>query len=52
MDFSELAAAWSNTVPVFTESIQGWLGNFNGWTAIQTVIVMIMMIFMLVGAID
>ena len=50
--FNDLIQAWNSTLPVFTDSIQGWLGNFSGWTAIRTVVVMIMMIFMLVGAID
>ncbi|MGN0628523.1 MAG: ethanolamine utilization protein EutH [Oscillospiraceae bacterium] len=46
MDFSELAAAWNPSV--FTESISAWVDGL----AINTVVVMIMMIFMLVGAID
>ena len=33
---------------VFTESLQAWISNIN----INSVIMMIMMIFMLVGAID
>ena len=46
MDFSELAAAWNPSV--FTDSIAAWVDGI----AINTVVVMIMMIFMLVGAID
>ena len=52
LDFSELIKACNDTVPVFTQSLQDWWSSLNGATAIQTVIVMIMMIFMLVGAID
>jgi ethanolamine transporter len=46
MDFSELAAAWNPAV--FTETFGSWVSNL----AINTVVVMIMAIFMVVGAID
>lgn len=46
MDFSELAAAWNPEV--FTETFSSWVSNL----AINTVVVMIMAIFMVVGAID
>ena len=46
MDFSELIAAWNPSV--FTESVAAWVDGL----AINSVVVMIMMIFMLVGAID
>lgn len=48
MDFSELSAAWNNTLPLFGESVSSWVSNIG----INTVVVMIMSIFMLVGAID
>ena len=46
MDFSELIAAADPSV--FTESISAWISGIS----INSVIMMIMMIFMLVGAID
>lgn len=46
MDFSELIAAWD--VSVLTDSVSSWVDGL----AINTVVVMIMTIFMLVGAID
>lgn len=52
MDFSELATKWAETSPMFGESLAGWVEGLNGWTAISTIVVMIMAIFMLVGAID
>ncbi len=52
MDFSELIQTWNDTVPMFTQSLKDWVANLNGWTAISTIVVMIMAIFMLVGAID
>ena len=46
MDFSELIAAADPSV--FTESIKAWVSNIS----INSVIMLIMMIFMIVGAID
>ena len=46
MDFSELIAAADPSV--FTESVKAWVSNIS----INSVIMMIMMIFMIVGAID
>ncbi|WP_297209637.1 ethanolamine utilization protein EutH [uncultured Flavonifractor sp.] len=46
MDFSELIAAADGSV--FTESISAWIQNIS----INSVIMMIMMIFMIVGAVD
>ena len=46
MDFSELIAAANPSV--FTESISAWISGIS----INSVIMLIMMIFMLVGAID
>ena len=46
MDFSELIAAADPSV--FTESIKAWVSNIS----INSVIMLIMMIFMVVGAID
>lgn len=46
MDFSELIAAWNPSV--FTESVSSWVSNLG----INNVVVMIMAIFMVVGAID
>lgn len=46
MDFSELIAAADPSV--FTESVKAWVANLS----INSVIMMIMMIFMIVGAID
>lgn len=46
MDFSELIA--SANPSIFVESIQGWIGSLS----INGVIMLIMMVFMLVGAID
>ncbi|NCB64257.1 MAG: ethanolamine utilization protein EutH, partial [Clostridia bacterium] len=46
MDFSELIAAANPAV--FTESISAWIGSLS----INGVIMLIMMVFMLVGAID
>lgn len=48
MDFTELSTAWNATMPLLGESLSGWVDGL----AINTVVVMIMMIFMLVGAID
>ena len=45
--FDELIAELSNTA-VFTDSIKGWIGGLS----INGVIMMIMMIFMLIGAVD
>ena len=45
--FQELIDNITN-VGVFTESISGWVQNIS----INSVIILIMMIFMLVGAID
>ncbi len=47
-DFSELAAAWNSSLPMFGESISAWVDGL----AINSVVVMIMMLFMLWGAID
>ena len=46
-DFSELVAAWNETLPLFSESVSNWFSNIS----INSVIVMIMMLFMLWGAI-
>ena len=46
MDFSELIAAADGSI--FTSSIQAWVSNLN----INSVIMLIMMIFMIIGAID
>lgn len=46
--FNDLIAAWNEGVPMFTESVKGWVDGI----AINSVIVMIMMLFMLWGAID
>ena len=46
MDFSELIAAADPSI--FTESIKAWVSGLN----INSVIMLIMMIFMIVGAID
>ena len=46
MDYSELIAAADPSV--FTESISAWISSIS----INSVIMLIMMIFMLVGAID
>lgn len=48
MDFSELVNAWNNTAPLFTESVSEWVGNLG----INSIVVLIMAAFMLVGAID
>ena len=47
-DFSELAAAWGSSLPLFGETLSAWVDGL----AINSVIVMIMMLFMLWGAID
>lgn len=47
-DFSELAAAWNESLPMFGESVAAWVDGL----AINSVVVMIMMLFMLWGAID
>ncbi|MBQ7875084.1 MAG: ethanolamine utilization protein EutH [Oscillospiraceae bacterium] len=47
-DFSELVAAWNDSLPLFGESISNWFSNIS----INSVIVMVMMLFMLWGAID
>ena len=47
-DFSELAAAWNSSLPLFGETLAAWVDGI----AINSVIVMIMMLFMLWGAID
>ena len=47
-DFSELAAAWNGSLPLFGETLAAWVDGL----AINSVIVMIMMLFMLWGAID
>lgn len=52
MNFDELVQAWNSSVPEFSASLQGWVEGLGGWTAISTIVVMIMAIFMLVGAID
>ncbi len=52
MNFNELAQAWNSSVPEFGASLKGWVEGLGGWTAISTIVVMIMAIFMLVGAID
>ena len=46
MDFSELIAAADPSI--FTESIKAWVSGLN----INSVIMLIMMLFMIVGAID
>lgn len=46
MDFSELIAAANPSV--FTESLSGWLSSLS----INGIIMMVMMVFMIVGAID
>ncbi|MGN0628906.1 MAG: ethanolamine utilization protein EutH [Oscillospiraceae bacterium] len=46
MDFSELVAAWNPSV--FTESVSEWVSNIS----INSIVVMLMAIFMIVGAID
>ena len=45
--FSELMDNLTNTA-VFTESVADWVGNIS----VNKVIIMVMMIFMIVGAID
>ena len=45
--FSELVTNLTNTA-VFTESVADWMGNIS----VNKVIIMIMMIFMIVGAVD
>lgn len=45
--FSELVTNLTNTT-VFTESVADWMGNIS----VNKVIIMIMMIFMIVGAVD
>lgn len=50
--FNDLIQTWNDTMPMFTQSLKDWVANLNGWTAISTIVVMIMAIFMLVGAID
>lgn len=52
MNFDELVQAWNTSVPEFGASLKGWVEGLGGWTAISTIVVMIMAIFMLVGAID
>ena len=47
-EFSELAAAWNSSLPLFGETLAAWVDGI----AINSVIVMIMMLFMLWGAID
>ena len=47
-DFSELVAAWNETLPLFGASVSAWVDGL----AINSVVVMIMMLFMLWGAID
>ncbi len=47
-DFSELSAAWNSSLPMFGESISAWVDGL----AINSVVVMVMMLFMLWGAID
>lgn len=47
-DFSELAAAWNESLPMLGESVAAWVDGL----AINSVIVMIMMLFMVWGAID
>lgn len=47
-DFSELSAAWNESLPMFGESVAAWVDGL----AINSVVVMIMMLFMLWGAID
>lgn len=50
--FDELVQVWNETLPMCTDSLKAWVANLGGWTAISTIVVMIMAIFMLVGAID
>ena len=50
--FDELIQVWNETLPMCTDSLKAWVANLGGWTAISTIVVMIMAIFMLVGAID
>ncbi len=52
MNFDELVQAWNTSVPEFGASLKGWVEGLGGWTVISTIVVMIMAIFMLVGAID
>ncbi len=47
-DFSELVAAWNETLPLFGASVSAWVDGL----AINSVVVMVMMLFMLWGAID
>ena len=47
-DFSELVAAWNETLPLFGQSVSAWVDGI----AINSVVVMVMMLFMLWGAID
>ncbi len=47
-DFSALATAWETTLPMFTDSLTAWVDGL----AINTVVVMVMMLFMLWAAID
>ena len=46
-DFSELVAAWNETLRLFGLSVSAWVEGL----AINSVVVMIMMLFMLWGAI-
>ena len=50
--FDELIQVWNETLPISAQSFKDWVANLGGWTAISTIVVMIMAIFMLVGAID
>lgn len=50
--FDELIQVWNETLPMCVQSLKDWVANLGGWTAISTIVVMIMAIFMIVGAID
>ena len=50
--FDELIQVWNETLPMCVQSLKDWVANLGGWTAISTIVVMIMAIFMVVGAID
>ena len=50
--FDELIQVWNETLPMCVQSLKDWVANLGGWTAISTIVVMIMAIFMVVGAFD
>ena len=52
MNFNELVDACKASAPELGKSLGEWVDKLGGWTAISTIVVMIMAIFMLVGAID